>query len=180
MLRGYYRRGGERFLAIGAGIAAATLACELRDGRARRAAAGEVAGLLRGHARRSAEAGGELPAHEVNYEQSMVAPLLEILCAARELVAATSGSTTRSRRGCRGCSPSAAPSPTCGCATSPIRHWDGYWFGREQLWGDTFPHHWSALTANVLLMLPAAEAGAGARARRVRRRRSRSGSTPRT
>jgi hypothetical protein len=22
------------------------------------------------------------------------------------------------------------------------------------LWGDTFPHHWSALTANVLLLLP--------------------------
>jgi hypothetical protein len=27
-----------------------------------------------------------------------------------------------------------------------IRHWDGYWFGRQRLWGDTFPHHWSALT----------------------------------
>jgi hypothetical protein len=24
----------------------------------------------------------------------------------------------------------------------------GGWFGREQLWGDVFPHHWSVLTAN--------------------------------
>ena len=77
-------------------------------------------GCSRGHAARCVEAGGELPAHEVNYEQSMVAPLLEILC-----VAATA-TATRPRRGlddaiaaaCRGCSPSAARSPTCGCATS--------------------------------------------------------------
>jgi hypothetical protein len=46
-----------------------------------------------------------------------------------------------------------------------IRHWDGYWFGREMLWGDTFPHHWSALTANVLLMLPEPVAGAFERER---------------
>ena len=31
------------------------------------------------------EYGEELPAHEVNYEQSMVAPLLELLLAAREV-----------------------------------------------------------------------------------------------
>lgn len=27
-----------------------------------------------------------------------------------------------------------------------IRHWDGYWFGKKQMYGDTFPHYWSALT----------------------------------
>ena len=27
-----------------------------------------------------------------------------------------------------------------------IRHWDGYWFGKRKLYGDTFPHYWSALT----------------------------------
>ncbi len=30
-----------------------------------------------------------------------------------------------------------------------IRHWDGYWFGKSRLYGDTFPHHWSCLTAEV-------------------------------
>lgn len=30
-----------------------------------------------------------------------------------------------------------------------IRHWDGYWFGKRRMYGDTFPHYWSALTANV-------------------------------
>ena len=28
-----------------------------------------------------------------------------------------------------------------------IRHWDGYWFGKREFWGDTFPHYWSTLTA---------------------------------
>lgn len=28
-----------------------------------------------------------------------------------------------------------------------IRHWDGYWFGKYRLWGDTYPHYWSTITA---------------------------------
>mgnify|MGYP004526574347 FL=1 len=30
-----------------------------------------------------------------------------------------------------------------------IRHWDGYWFGKTRLYGDTFPHYWSAETGRV-------------------------------
>lgn len=30
-----------------------------------------------------------------------------------------------------------------------IRHWDGYWFGKRKLYGDTYPHYWSALTVNA-------------------------------
>lgn len=28
-----------------------------------------------------------------------------------------------------------------------IRHWDGYWFGKREMFGDTFPHYWSTLKA---------------------------------
>ena len=84
-LRGFYARGGARFLAIGAGLAARELA-------ARPARRGRERGRRRGRRARcpatpwrSIEAGSDLPAHEVNYEQSMVAPLLEILCTARDL-----------------------------------------------------------------------------------------------
>ncbi len=31
----------------------------------------------------------------------------------------------------------------------PIRHWDGFWFGKYELWGDTMPHYWSLLSANA-------------------------------
>ncbi len=27
-----------------------------------------------------------------------------------------------------------------------VRHWDGYWFGKREMWGDTFPHYWSTLS----------------------------------
>lgn len=32
-----------------------------------------------------------------------------------------------------------------------IRHWDGYWFGKNKLYGDTFPHYWSGLTGMAVL-----------------------------
>lgn len=34
----------------------------------------------------------------------------------------------------------------------PIRHWDDYWFGKAQLFGDTFPHYWSVLSARAFMM----------------------------
>lgn len=33
-----------------------------------------------------------------------------------------------------------------------IRHWDGYWFGKDRQYGDTYPHYWSALTGNVYML----------------------------
>ncbi len=30
-----------------------------------------------------------------------------------------------------------------------IRHWDGYWFGKRQFWGDVMPHYWSAITSEA-------------------------------
>ena len=167
VLRGYYRRGGERFLAIGAGIAA-------RDAR-RRAARPRGAtrtpprspGCCAATRGARVEAGGELPAHEVNYEQSMVAPLLEILCARPRARPATSALDDAIAARLPWLLAFGGPQPHVRLRDIAIRHWDGYWFGREQLWGDTFPHHWSALTANVLLMLPAA----APRRRRARARR---------
>jgi hypothetical protein len=166
-LRGFYARGGERFLAIGAGFAARALADALRaDGRGDEAA--EVESLLRGHAHASIAAGGDLPAHEVNYEQSMVAPLLEILCAARASTADPAEQAELDDAIAHRLPWLLAfggPQPHVRLRDVAIRHWDGYWFGREMLWGDTFPHHWSALTANVLLMLPEPVAAAFERER---------------
>ncbi|HET8949259.1 MAG TPA: hypothetical protein VFN44_02080, partial [Solirubrobacteraceae bacterium] len=161
---GFYARGGDRFLAIGAGLAARELARALRAaGRGEDAA--EVDGLLAGHALASIEAGSDLPAHEVNYEQSMVAPLLEILCTARDLAPDPQAIDEAIAQRLPWLLAFGGPQPHVRLRDIAIRHWDGYWFGREQLWGDTFPHHWSALTANVLLLLPEPVAAAFERAR---------------
>lgn len=30
-----------------------------------------------------------------------------------------------------------------------IRHWDGFWFGKSEMYGDVFPHYWSTITASA-------------------------------
>ena len=105
--------------------------------------------------------GADLPPHEVNFEQSIVAPLLDLLLAAHRLD--PSGSRRRSSvAGCAWLTAFAADQPDPRLRHMPIRHWDGYWFGRLRLWGDVFPHYWSILNAAVYLgwpddLLPAPE-----------------------
>lgn len=100
------------------------------------------------HADYICETGTNYPASEVNYEQSIVAPAADILLniysltnekkyldAAEkqlEILELFNGSQ-----------------PDYHLYEVAIRHWDGYWFGKKKLYGDTFPHYWSAITANV-------------------------------
>ncbi len=97
----------------------------------------------------------DLPRHEVHYEQSMVAPLVTLYATVAVLQAddrllAQLETTVRWLRAFGG------PQPHVRLHQIAIRHWDGYWFGRERQWGDTFPHYWSVLTAVALRQLPAA------------------------
>ena len=92
-------------------------------------------------------------AHEVDYEQSIVAPLVSLLALAhrrwpdRRLLAAT-------ERALGWLLAFAGPQRHVRLRHVAVRHWDGYWFGLRRQWGDTFPHYWSALTAVALLELP--------------------------
>jgi hypothetical protein len=98
--------------------------------------------------------GGDLPAHEVSYEQSIVAPLVSLLSLAHarwpdeRLLRATD-------RALGWLLAFGGPQRHVRLRHIAIRHWDGYWFGIRRQWGDTFPHYWSALTAVALLDLPA-------------------------
>lgn len=86
------------------------------------------------------------PPHEVNYEQSIVAPaviyLLELFLVTRE---------ARYREAAELQFPALeafnGQQPDYHLHDIAIRHWDGYWFGKKRQWGDTFPHYWSTLTA---------------------------------
>jgi hypothetical protein len=98
----------------------------------------------------------DLPAHEVNYEQSMVAPLLSLLSTATEITG-DDRFLPHLRVVLRWLRAFSGPQPHIRLKRVAIRHWDGYWFGKNRLWGDTFPHHWSALTAAALHQLPASE-----------------------
>ena len=92
--------------------------------------------------------GLNFPKSEVNFEQSIVAPpaqfLLELylqtqneqyLNAAEVMLPVVENLS--------------ANQPAYRLNEIPIRHWDCYWFGKRKLFGDTFPHYWSALNGNV-------------------------------
>lgn len=91
--------------------------------------------------------GVNYPKFEVNYEQSIVAPSVNFICemylvtkeqryldAARELMPVVEAFGGKQ--------------PSHHLHDIALRHWDGYWFGKRQLWGDTMPHYWSCITAD--------------------------------
>jgi hypothetical protein len=142
-MESYYANGGDRFYAIGLPIYDGLAALKTRGRMSDHA---RLLALFERHGRFLAQTGTAYPSSEVNYEQSIVAPatvaLLELhratgrgewLDAARPHLALLELFNGRQ--------------PDHHLHDVAIRHWDGYWFGKYQLWGDTFPHYWSTATA---------------------------------
>lgn len=92
--------------------------------------------------------GLDFPKHEVNYEQSIIAPATHFLI---EMHIATGD------KQCLDCvelmleplEAFASLQPTYHMNEISIRHWDGYWFGKSRMFGDTFPHYWSTINAAI-------------------------------
>ena len=86
------------------------------------------------------------PKHEVNYEQSIVAPAVSVLC---QLYLETKDARylEEAKLQMKPLESFAGRQPSYHLNEIAIRHWDGYWFGKREMWGDTFPHYWSTLSA---------------------------------
>ena len=146
--------GARDHLSIGQPEALVAVAAA-QEGYGDKARADQLRAALLDQADRFVARGTALPAHEVNYEQSMVAPLVSLLSLAHDLrpdnaVLRALEDALRWLRAFGG------PQPHVRLRDIGIRHWDGYWFGLDRQWGDTFPHYWSVLTAIALTQLPAA------------------------
>lgn len=100
------------------------------------------------HAESLMQTGLHYPTSEVNYEQSIVAPAADILLQVHILTGEQKYLEAAKKQigvldlfnGIQ---------PDYHLYEVSVRHWDGYWFGKYRLYGDTFPHYWSALTGNV-------------------------------
>lgn len=85
------------------------------------------------------------PKHEVNYEQSIVAPAVTFLCEIYQVThdkkyldaARVQLPSLEAFNGLQ---------PDVHLHDIAIRHWDGFWFGKYPTWGDTLPHYWSTLS----------------------------------
>lgn len=112
---------------------------------------GEMKKLFIQHADRMIETDLNYPASEVNYEQSIVAPAADVLLKVYMLT----GEEKYLQAGKRQMEVLElfnGVQPDYHLYETAVRHWDGYWFGKRRLYGDTFPHYWSALTGNVFEM----------------------------
>lgn len=92
--------------------------------------------------------GLHFPKSEVNYEQSIVAPATQFLL---EMYLQTKD--TQYLEGAEKMMPLVenlcGNQPDYRLNEIPIRHWDCYWFGKRQVFGDTFPHYWTCINANA-------------------------------
>lgn len=91
------------------------------------------------------ENGPYYPTSEVNYEQSIVGPSIIHLLNVYKLTG-----DANYLKGAESQLPLlesfGGKQPSFHLNDIAIRHWDGYWFGKDQIWGDTFPHYWSTLS----------------------------------
>ena len=88
------------------------------------------------------------PKHEVNYEQSIVAPAIQFL-AQLYLVTKEKKYLDEVKRQMPVLEAFNGFQPSYHLNEISVRHWDGYWFGKHEMFGDTFPHYWSSLTGAV-------------------------------
>lgn len=91
--------------------------------------------------------GVNYPPFEVNYEQSIVAPAVQLLCQ-MYLISGEDKYLKEAERHIPVMDAFNGFQPSYHLNDIAIRHWDGYWFGKREMFGDTFPHYWSTITAS--------------------------------
>ena len=88
------------------------------------------------------------PLSEVNYEQSIVAPVVQFL-AQMYLLTKNPEYLEHIKVQMPVMEAFNGFQPSVNLNDIAIRHWDGYWFGKSEMYGDVFPHYWSTITASA-------------------------------
>lgn len=88
------------------------------------------------------------PKSEVNFEQSIVAPSVVYLLEVYELTK-NEKYLNEAKKQLAVLEAFSFDQPDYRLNEIAIRHWDGYWFGKHKVWGDTMPHYWSVITGEA-------------------------------
>lgn len=88
------------------------------------------------------------PISEVNYEQSIVAPVVQFL-SQMYLMTKKQDYLDHLKIQMPVMEAFNGFQPSVHLNYIAIRHWDGYWFGKSEMYGDVFPHYWSTITASA-------------------------------
>jgi hypothetical protein len=141
-IRRYYEKAGSSFypIACNYGECIATLKKAGRD-------TSELERLLRAHVDVMLAKENGYPSQEVRFEQTLVTPPTTVLSGYAEYVKRDPAILSAISNHIAVLKRFDGNAPDHRLAGIPIRHWDGYWFGKERLFGDSMPHYWSCLSA---------------------------------
>lgn len=142
ILRKYYEGGGARFYPNGISIAE-TVEALIAAGMRKEAA--DLTALYRTHVDNMVKNGTNYPPHEVNYEQTIVTPAATFISQFCKITGETKY-IEEAEKQIRVLERFNGHQPDYHMNETAIRHWDDFWFGKEKMYGDTFPHYWSCLT----------------------------------
>ena len=147
LLEIYYSIGGERFYPNGLSMYETVTALQ-KAGMTDMAE--QLTAMYRKHVDTIVAIGLQYPEHEVKYEQTIVTPAVTLIAQMYQL--------THDPKLLDACRKQLmilekfnGRQPTHLMHDLAIRHWDGYWFGKRMLYGDTFPHSASVHTSNAFL-----------------------------
>jgi len=144
-IQAYYEHGGERFYSLCLPMLESV---RLLEQNSLKTESDLLRSLYLNHA--DVIMGNKLayPAHEVDYEQSIVAPAASYTLQAY-LLSGQEKYLQAAKEHIRVLELFNGNQPDYHLNKISIRHWDGFWFGKRRLYGDTFPHYWSVLSAEV-------------------------------
>lgn len=148
ILREYYRLGGARFYAINIPMALIVKLLEQSTHADSGRLLAEMKSNFFSHLDFIVSRGENYPPHEVKYEQSIVAPSVDMLLQGY-CISAEEKYLDEAERQLKLLEAFAFIQPDFRMNDIAIRHWDGYWFGKRKMYGDTFPHYWSCINAGV-------------------------------
>ena len=149
VMQHYYENGGDKFYPNGISIAEPVKLL-------RKAGMTDLSDKLFAYAKQHTDNmisfGGKYPKHEVDYEQTIVTPAVTFMLQLYELTG-DEIYLENAKLHCENLIRFDSLAPDYHLYETPIRHWDDYWFGKEQTFGDTFPHYWSVLSGWAYLLM---------------------------
>lgn len=145
VMMGYYKNEGKRFYPIEIPMS------EMLDLMKKEKLHEEASNLFsefQKHVESILKYGVYYPPSEVNFEQTIVAPAADCLIE-MYLITNEEKYLKEAKKHIDILDLFNGDQPDYRLHETSIRHWDGYWFGKNELYGDTFPHYWSGYSGRV-------------------------------
>ncbi len=153
VMKHYYENGGDKFYPNGISIAEPV---KLLRKAKMTSLADKLYVYAKQHTDNMISFGGKYPKHEVDYEQTIVTPAVTFMLQLYELTG-DEVYLDNAKIHCENLVRFDSLAPDYHLYETPIRHWDDYWFGKEQTFGDTFPHYWSVLSGWAYFLMGKAD-----------------------